>query len=144
MCYTRLFFVDVVCPHYRTFLRISAGGRYLLLADVLLVPHHGAKTSSTPAFIAAAAPLHTVFTVGYRNRFGHPRPEIFARYTAHGTQIWRSDRDGTISVELTASGARLTNWREPVASLLAENPRRQLGHLPPSADLRQHAPGRAK
>lgn len=119
--------------HLSCVLRISAGGRHLLLtgdieapdearllaeapgellADVLLVPHHGAKTSSTPAFITAVAPLHAVFTVGYRNRFGHPRPEILARYTAHGTQTWRSDRDGTISVELGASGARLSAWRE--------------------------------
>ncbi len=119
--------------HLSCVLRITTGGRHLLLtgdieaadearllaealgellADVLLVPHHGAKTSSTPAFIAAVAPLHAVFTVGYRNRFGHPRPEILARYTAHGTQTWRSDRDGMVGVELGPSGARLSAWRE--------------------------------
>lgn len=118
--------------HLSCVLRITAGGHHLLLtgdieavdearllaaaprellADVLLVPHHGSKTSSTPEFIAAVAPLHAVFTVGYRNRFGHPRPEILARYTAHGTQTWRSDRDGMIGVELGASGARLSAWR---------------------------------
>ena len=45
-----------------------------LKADVLLVPHHGSRTSSTPAFIAAVAPDIAVYTPGYRNRFGHPRP----------------------------------------------------------------------
>src|SRR5262249_48960664 len=49
-----------------------------LRADVLLVPHHGSRTSSTLAFIDAVAPKVAVFTSGYRNRFGHPRPEIVA------------------------------------------------------------------
>ena len=55
-----------------------------LKADVLLVPHHGSRTSSTPAFIAAVAPDIAVYTPGYRNRFGHPRPDVVARYDARG------------------------------------------------------------
>ena len=55
-----------------------------LKADVLLVPHHGSRTSSTPAFIAAVAPDIAVYTPGYRNRFGHPRPDIVARYDGAG------------------------------------------------------------
>jgi hypothetical protein len=50
------------------------------LDDVLVVPHHGSRTSSTPPFVAAVAPGVAVFTPGYRNRFGHPRPEVVARY----------------------------------------------------------------
>jgi len=124
VCYTRLFFVDVVCPHYRTFLRISAGGRYLLLADVLLVPHHGAKTSSTPAFIAAVAPLHAVFTVGYRNRFGHPAPVVLQRYRERGVPwvnspqcgaaTWRSEVPQAVRCE-RVHGRRY--WHQPGAEL---------------------------
>ena len=51
-----------------------------LRADVLVVPHHGSRTSSTPAFIAAVAPRIAIIAAGYRNRFGHPRAEIVARY----------------------------------------------------------------
>lgn len=51
-----------------------------LRSDVLIVPHHGSKTSSTPAFIDAVHPHVAVFQAGYRNRFGHPAPLVRARY----------------------------------------------------------------
>ena len=68
-------------------------------ADVLVVPHHGSRTSSTPAFIAAVAPRIAIFAAGYRNRFGHPRREIVARYANAARS--RTDRDGAITVILT-------------------------------------------
>ena len=68
-----------------------------LKADVLLVPHHGSRTSSTRAFIAAVAPTVAVITPGYRNRFGHPRPDIVARYDEAGIRLYRTDYDGALS-----------------------------------------------
>ena len=68
-----------------------------LRSDVLIVPHHGSRTSSTPAFIAAVRPAVAVYTPGYRNRFGHPRPEIVARYAAAGIRAYRTDYDGALS-----------------------------------------------
>jgi competence protein ComEC len=67
-----------------------------LMVDVLLVPHHGSRTSSTPPFIAATAAAMAVFTPGYRNRFGHPRSDVVARYEAAGAQLWRTDHDGAL------------------------------------------------
>jgi competence protein ComEC len=58
-----------------------------LQADVLLVPHHGSKTSSTPAFIDAVAPRWAWVQAGYRNSFGHPAPEVVARYRARGVTV---------------------------------------------------------
>jgi competence protein ComEC len=55
-----------------------------LRSDVLIVPHHGSKTSSTPAFIDAVHPALAVFQAGYRSRFGHPAPEVVARYRERG------------------------------------------------------------
>ena len=52
-----------------------------LRADVLLVPHHGSRTSSTPAFIEAVAPRVAVVQAGYRSRFGHPAPDVVAHAT---------------------------------------------------------------
>jgi competence protein ComEC len=72
-----------------------------LKADVLVVPHHGSRSSSTPAFIAAVAPEVAVFTPGYRNRFGHPRPEIVARYAR--SQTWRTDLHGALSFSFSAA-----------------------------------------
>lgn len=56
-------------------------------ADWLLVPHHGSKTSSTAAFLDAVAPRVALVQAGYRNRFGHPAPEVLARYAARGIQV---------------------------------------------------------
>ena len=68
-----------------------------LQADILFVPHHGSKTSSTENFIEAIAPHHAVFQMGYKNRFGHPHPQILDRYTSTGKiNIWRNDTHGAI------------------------------------------------
>jgi competence protein ComEC len=71
-----------------------------LAADVLVVPHHGSRTSSTPAFIAKVAPRFAAIAAGYRNRFGHPRAEILARYEAAGAIRARTDVEGAITLTL--------------------------------------------
>jgi competence protein ComEC len=71
-----------------------------LRADVLVVPHHGSKTSSTPAFVAAVAPRHAVLSVGYRNRFNHPNAAVLQRYAALGARIRRTDEEGALHVAL--------------------------------------------
>ncbi|MES2424091.1 MAG: DNA internalization-related competence protein ComEC/Rec2 [Pseudomonadota bacterium] len=105
-------------------LRIAGGGKVALLvgdieaaqearlvasgaplkADFLLVPHHGSKTSSTAGFLDAVQPQLAVAQTGYRNRFGHPAPEVQARYRERGVALvespqcgalgWRSDSVG--------------------------------------------------
>jgi competence protein ComEC len=71
-----------------------------LRADILVVPHHGSRTSSTPAFVAAVAPTIAIFTPGYRNRFGHPRPEVVARYARIDALRLRTDLDGAVALTL--------------------------------------------
>jgi competence protein ComEC len=82
-----------------------------LAVDVMLVPHHGSRTSSTPEFVAATGASDAIFPVGYRNRFGHPKDEIVARYAAVGARLWRTDRDGALGVTLAPSGVTVTGWR---------------------------------
>jgi competence protein ComEC len=93
---------DIEAAQEARILRRSAPGD--LRADLLLVPHHGSKTSSTPAFLAAVAPRWAIVQAGYRNRFGHPAPRIMARYRDAGIAILRTDRDGAITLRLGASG----------------------------------------
>jgi len=69
-----------------------------LRADVLVVPHHGSRTSSTPGFIRGVAPAIAVFACGYRNRFGHPRPDIVARYAAASVHMVRTDLEGAVTL----------------------------------------------
>ena len=76
-----------------------------LRAEVLIAPHHGSRTSSTPAFLDAVAPRDAIFTVGYRNRFGHPHPAVFSRYATRGIHAWRSDRDGALRIALSRDRA---------------------------------------
>ena len=65
-----------------------------LRSTLLLVPHHGSKTSSTGAFLDAVQPQVALVQAGYRSRFGHPAPEVLARYQARGIMVVRSDRCG--------------------------------------------------
>jgi competence protein ComEC len=81
-------------------------------ASVMLAPHHGSATSSSPALLAAVRPAHAVFTVGYRNRFGHPKQEILARYLAMGAAVWRTDRDGAITVRLQPDAVTVSRYRD--------------------------------
>jgi competence protein ComEC len=74
-----------------------------LRAQVLVVPHHGSRTSSTPAFIAAVVPEVAIFSVGYRNRFNHPNAAVVQRYAACGAQLRRTDREGALHVVLPAA-----------------------------------------
>jgi competence protein ComEC len=75
-----------------------------LKADVLLVPHHGSRTSSTAAFVQAVGARYAVFPVGYRNRFGHPKDEVVERYRASGATLLRTDREGAVSVSFAGEG----------------------------------------
>jgi len=78
----------------------------ILAATVLKAPHHGSRTSSSSAFIAAVRPRVAVLSLGYRNRFGFPAPEIVARYLAAGARVFRTDRSGAVSVDFSGGPAR--------------------------------------
>jgi competence protein ComEC len=65
-----------------------------LRSTLLLVPHHGSKTSSTDGLLDAVQPQVAMVQAGYRSRFGHPAPEVLARYEARGIMLVRSDRCG--------------------------------------------------
>jgi competence protein ComEC len=80
-------------------------------ADVLLVPHHGSRTSSTAEFIAAVAPRWAVVPVGYRNRFGHPVAEVLERYRAAGVRVLRTDVEGAIQIILSSKDPVLSAER---------------------------------
>ncbi|MGB8799144.1 MAG: DNA internalization-related competence protein ComEC/Rec2 [Candidatus Acidiferrales bacterium] len=70
-----------------------------LAANFLKVPHHGSKTSSTDAFVAAVAPRVAVVSVGEGNQFGHPVDSVVERYARAGVRFLRTDRDGAVMAE---------------------------------------------
>src|SRR6266581_647241 len=84
----------------------------LLRAEVLLVPHHGSATSSAPEFVKRVAPRYAVFTVGYRNRFGHPREDVLARYREAGSELLRTDAAGAIRLRFGPGNLRVDAERD--------------------------------
>ena len=70
-----------------------------LRATVLLAPHHGSGTSSTLPFLLAVQPSVAIFQVGYRNRYHHPKPQVFERYRNLGIQRLRNDASGAITLQ---------------------------------------------
>ena len=89
---------------------LVAGQGDTLRADVLLAPHHGSGTSSTPAFLHAVRPSIGIFQVGYRNRYRHPKAEVVARYGQFGIARWRTDEVGALTVDL-GDGIAVGAWR---------------------------------
>ncbi|MDH5611989.1 MAG: DNA internalization-related competence protein ComEC/Rec2 [Gammaproteobacteria bacterium] len=78
-----------------------------LQAEVLVVPHHGSKTSSSQAFIDTVKPEIALFPVGYRNRYHHPKAEVVERYRTQGAAIHYSGHVGEINVLFEAGNGTL-------------------------------------
>ncbi len=69
-----------------------------LASTLLVAPHHGSLTSSSAGFVAAVRPRWVVYSVGHRNRYGFPVPEVTARYAEVGSRQLRTDLAGTVSL----------------------------------------------
>jgi competence protein ComEC len=67
-----------------------------LHSDLLKVGHHGSRTSSSPAFLAAVGPSLAAISAGVRNRFGHPHPRTLAALEEQRIEVARTDRGGEI------------------------------------------------
>lgn len=87
-----------------------------LQTDVVVVPHHGAATSSSLAFIQALRAKHAIAQLGYLNRFSHPSKEVVDRWQTNQTHFWRTDLEGAVYVsskkgQLHVESMRLTQRR---------------------------------
>ncbi|HYH99270.1 DNA internalization-related competence protein ComEC/Rec2 [Hyalangium sp.] len=94
---------------------VEEAGEELLLdrlgpVTVLKAPHHGSRTSSTEPFLERTRPQYVVFCVGRRNRFGFPHPEIFQRYQSLGSECFRTDLDGAVTLESDGREVRLHGY----------------------------------
>jgi len=72
-----------------------------LRAQWMLVPHHGSRSSSGVALLAAVRPQTAAVQAGYRNRFGHPDPQVQQRYAGQGAQLIRTDHGGAVQWRFT-------------------------------------------
>ena len=81
-----------------------------LKSDILLVPHHGSKHSSSPDFIRAVSCRYAIISAGKRNVFRHPHPDVLDRYISAGIHIFRTDNNGAISMETDGKAMNITPW----------------------------------
>ncbi len=79
---------------------------------VLVVPHHGSRTSSSPAFVHAVHPRYALFSTGYLNRFGFPHPEVVERYRREGAKVFNTALQGAILMRMEKEGFRIKAYRE--------------------------------
>jgi competence protein ComEC len=76
--------------------------------DLLKVGHHGSLTSTSPEFLRAVSPRYAIISVGRRNSFHHPRPEILERLGAGHTKTYRTDLLGAVRFEFDGNSVRAT------------------------------------
>ncbi|WP_310448004.1 DNA internalization-related competence protein ComEC/Rec2 [Thiobacillus sp.] len=121
---------------YSCVLKVSVGGKSLLItgdgerraelelleqtaaesgvdiaATVLVAGHHGSRTSSMAEFIGQVQPQIGIFTLGYRNRFGHPHPQVVSRFREQDARILRSDSSGLIKLKFSQTGVETLEYR---------------------------------
>ena len=93
-----------------------------LRADVLLVPHHGSKTSSSELFLDAVQPRQAWVQAGYRNRFGHPASPVLVRYDVRGIRLIDTPHCGAASWQ---------SWQPDRVQCAREVQKRYWHHLVP-------------
>jgi competence protein ComEC len=95
-----------------------------LAADVVALPHHGSRSSSDPAFVAAVGARLALASAGWRNRFGHPHAEVVARWRGQGARVLDTGGSGAMVVRLVPGQAPEVRiwrsearryWHEPLA-----------------------------
>jgi competence protein ComEC len=100
-----------------------------LAADLVQVPHHGSKTSSTPAFVRAVAPGWAIISCGVGNTYGMPDPEVVARWRAAGAEVIATADAGSVTATIDRRGGMRVK-----VSDAAGHARARAGELP-AADI---------
>jgi competence protein ComEC len=85
----------------------------MLKSDLLIVPHHGSKTSSGQHFLDTVDAKISIFSVGYQNRYKLPNKHVLSRYQATDSDIFRTDKNGAITLTfLTDKSTQIEKYRE--------------------------------
>ena len=82
-----------------------------LRADILKVPHHGSKTSTSLAFVQQVQPQVGIISTGADNPFGHPHPQVLDLLAQQGVMVWRTDEHGAITITSDGTGYRVSAVR---------------------------------
>ncbi len=107
--------------------RLVEKRRDRLKSDMVIIPHHGSKSSSSIGFIQAVSPVYAFVSTGYLNRYGFPNAEVVARWSSAGAKVLNTAELGAIELEIAANGSisapirhrlqRLRYWHHPFQSI---------------------------
>ncbi|MDO2951514.1 DNA internalization-related competence protein ComEC/Rec2 [Aeromonas simiae] len=100
---------DIEAPAERELVRRHGAG---LASTVLVSAHHGSRTSSTPAFVAAVSPDLVIHSAGFQNRWRFPRPEVVTRFEAAGARQWVTCVAGEVRLTAGDKGLDIRVERE--------------------------------
>ncbi|WP_133406581.1 DNA internalization-related competence protein ComEC/Rec2 [Parashewanella tropica] len=89
--------------------------KVLTKSEVLVVPHHGSRTSSTHEFIHQVHPQLAIFAAGFRNRYGFPKQEVVKRYEHVGADMLQTGIEGQITVVFSANDIKTRTYRQTIA-----------------------------
>ena len=89
--------------------------RTALRAEVLVVPHHGGRQSSTGSFLDAVSPAYALIASGYGNRFGFPHEEVIHRLAARRVPTFDTGGEGALSLVIDARQGVQSPRRERIA-----------------------------
>lgn len=83
-------------------------------SDIVIVPHHGSRTSSSDALVVTLAPEHAIVSAGFNNRWGFPKPDIVARWQNAGAIVSTTATDGALGFRVCRDGGidGVRRWRE--------------------------------
>jgi competence protein ComEC len=90
---------------------LTAGGG-ILTADLVKVPHHGSRTSSTQDFVNAIGAEYAVISVGRRSPFGHPHADVIERWRVSGANVMTTGTSGTISVSTDGKDLKIATFQQ--------------------------------
>ncbi|MBK7992956.1 MAG: ComEC/Rec2 family competence protein [Blastocatellia bacterium] len=79
--------------------------------DVLKVPHHASKTSSTEEFLEKTSPKFAIISAPAKSRFNHPHPEVLERYKALGTEIYQTGLNGAVTVYIKDNKLEIKKYK---------------------------------
>ena len=111
---------DIMHKGEKRLLELDTAG---VASQVLVAPHHGSNSSSSPSFVAAVTPTVVLFPVGYRNRWGFPKPEIQERYREEGAEQADTASDGAIGIRFRSGDrpALYMHWRRDASRFWTEH-----------------------
>ena len=103
--------IERVAEHALLMQAIQENNQAELAADVLILPHHGSQTSTSPVFLQAVKPSIAIASAGYLSRHGHPHRQVLSRLRRQGVKIFNTAYSGSLKMRFSKQGLETIEYR---------------------------------